>query len=93
MGSVASGWGVALDVVSRAASLPVEVVGLVTLMPSIGVADGGGVFRSSNGGGVVAAFTYSPSFGGRDEEGISLLLCSALLMEGLRGFGAKRLSR
>ena len=102
MGSVASGRRAALDVASGATSLLVEVVGLVTSMPSISVADGdgvlgssngGGVFRSSNGGGVVAAFTCSPSFGGSDEEGISLLLCSALLVEGLRGFGAKRLSR
>ena len=93
MGSVASGWRAALDVASGAASLLVEVVGLVTSMSSIGVADGGGVFGSSNGGGVVAAFTCLPFFGERDEEGISLLLCSALLVEDLRGFGIKCLSR
>ena len=93
MESDASGWRAALDVASGAASLLVEVVGLVTSMPSIAVADGGGVFRSSNGGGVVAAFTYSPFLGGRDEEGISLLLCSVLLVEDLRGLDANRLSR
>ena len=89
MGSVASGSRADLDVASGAASLLVEVVNLVTSMPSISVDVGGGVFGSSNGGGVVAAFTCSPSFGGRDEEGISLLRCYALLVEDLRGFGAK----
>jgi hypothetical protein len=93
MGSVVPSWRAALDVASGDTSLVVEVVGLASSMPSIGVAVGDGVFWSSNGDGVVSAFTCSPFLGGRDEEGTALLLCSVLVVDNLRGFGAKRLSR